>query len=71
MGVMHFIQPSTTWYNIFGQARTPIYLGGRPKGSNSHSLAFGMITWGVGTIHLNVPTKLEHNEDLALVIQMI
>jgi hypothetical protein len=28
-----------------------------------------MITWGVGAIPLNVQAKLEHDEDLALVIQ--
>jgi hypothetical protein len=30
-----------------------------------------MTAWGVGAIPLNVQAKLEHNEDLALVIQAI
>jgi hypothetical protein len=32
---------------------------------------FGMIPWGVGAIPLNVQTKLECDEDLALVIRLI
>ncbi len=40
--------------------------------TSSHILwLFGMTTWGVGGIHLNVQTKLEHDDDLALVVQMI
>ncbi len=36
----------------------------------SHILwLLGMTTWGVGAIPLNVQVKLEHNEDLAIVIR--
>jgi hypothetical protein len=30
-----------------------------------------MITWGVGFIPFNMQTKLEHDENLALMIQVI
>ncbi len=36
--------------------------------SNHILKLFCMIAWGVGAILLNVQAKLEHNEDLALVI---
>jgi hypothetical protein len=31
----------------------------------------GMTAWGVGSISLNVQTKLEHDEDLGVVIHVI
>jgi hypothetical protein len=38
----------------------------------SHILwLLGMIAWGVGSISLNVQAKLEHDEDLGVVIHVI
>ncbi len=37
--------------------------------SNHILQLFGMTTWGVGAMPLNMQAKLEHDEDLALVIQ--
>jgi len=38
----------------------------------SHILRLlGMVAWGVGAMPFNMQTKLEHDEDLALVIQVI
>jgi len=42
------------------------------KLTSSHILElFGMIAWGVGSIVFNVQAKVECDEDLAIVIQMI
>jgi len=39
------------------------------KLTSSHILQlFGMTTWGVGAMPFNIHAKLEHDEDLALVI---
>jgi uncharacterized membrane protein YuzA (DUF378 family) len=37
----------------------------------SHILQLlGMISWGVGFIHFNVQAKVEHDEDLAVMIRI-